>query len=347
MICIEDLSVDFGRPGAPRLALRDVSLSLDPGARVGVVGESGSGKSMLGLSMIGMLPEAGKLSATGLEVTGQDMRSASASHWRSLRARKVAMIFQEPMVALNPLRRVGETVMEPLRSRLGLSRAEARARALHLFEEVELSRPAARLRLYPHELSGGQRQRVLIALALACDPALLIADEPTTALDAQVEARVIDLLVRLSQQRGMGLIFISHDLAAVARATEDLVVLYGGEIVERGPTARLLRAPSHPYTRGLIAARPNMADALAPRPAGAPRLRLPVIPGTVPPLKELPEGCRFAGRCPVEMPHCATIRPQSWPTAEGEAACHRLAPDAPPMPSGLWQPEPVPGEVTP
>lgn len=315
MIEVRDLSVDFG--GA--LALRQATLGLRPGDRVGVVGESGSGKSMLGLALMGMVPDAARV-AGHLGVDGRDMAGAPERDWRTLRARRVAMIFQEPMAALNPLRRVGETVCEPLRLHLGLSRADAQARALALFQEVGLPDPAARLRQYPHELSGGQRQRVLIALALACDPGLLIADEPTTALDANVALRITELLAGLTESRQMAMMFISHDLAAVARATTYLLVMYGGDIVERGPTAQVLADPRHPYTRGLLHARPRPQ---ALRDAGG-RHRLPTIPGTVPPLADLPRGCRFAGRCPVEVPVCADTRPP----LRGGALCHLAEGDA-------------------
>ncbi|MEY8838903.1 ABC transporter ATP-binding protein [Cribrihabitans sp. XS_ASV171] len=313
MIEAREITVRFGTAAA----LRDVTLELAPGQRLGVVGESGCGKSMLGLALMGMLPEAARLSGS-LSVDGKDMAMASDRDWRVLRARRVAMIFQEPLAALDPLRRVGETVMEPLQRHLGLDRQAARARALDLFEETGIQDPVAKLRQYPHELSGGQRQRVLISLALACDPGLLIADEPTTALDAHVGLRITDLLVRLARDRGMALMFISHDLAAVARTAEDLVVMYGGEIVERGPTADVLADPRHPYTQGLLAARPPLA-------AGHLRERLPVIPGTVPGLMNLPEGCRFAGRCAKEMSHCATIRPvESGTGGRRSAACHLI-----------------------
>lgn len=315
MIEVRDLSVEFG--GA--LALRQAALGLRPGDRVGVVGESGSGKSMLGLALMGMVPDAARVTGQ-LAVDGRDMAGAPERDWRALRARRVAMIFQEPMAALNPLRRVGDTVTEPLRLHLGLSRSDAAARALALFEEVGLPDPAARLRQYPHEMSGGQRQRVLIALALACDPGLLIADEPTTALDANVALRITELLAGLTESRRMALMFISHDLAAVARATTHLLVMYGGDIVERGPTAQVLADPQHPYTKGLLHARPRPQ---ALRVAGG-RHRLPTIPGTVPPLADLPRGCRFAGRCPVEVPVCAGTRPP----LRGGALCHLAEGDA-------------------
>ncbi|UOA33543.1 Dipeptide transport ATP-binding protein DppD [Sulfitobacter sp. DSM 110093] len=318
MIELFSLSAHFGDAAA----LRDADLVIRRGDQLGIVGESGSGKTLLALCLMGMAPDSAQLTGR-LSIDGRDMASASERDWQHLRARRVAMVFQEPMAALNPLRRVGDTVMEPMRLHEGLSRAEARKRALSLFEEVGIPDPDQRLRQFPHEMSGGQRQRVLIALALACNPMLLIADEPTTALDANVALRITDLLQRLAREREMALVFISHDLAAVARATEDIVVMYAGDIVERGPTAEVLGAPAHPYTKGLLGARPDAS--VAGRDADGKRRRLPTIPGSVPPLHGLPEGCRFAGRCPVELPQCATQRPVFTQTDVGRgAACHLL-----------------------
>jgi peptide/nickel transport system ATP-binding protein len=303
-------------------ALRDASLRIAAGDRIGIVGESGSGKSMLAACLMGMVPESAELSGS-LTIDGTDMTDASEETWKTIRARRAAMIFQEPMSALNPLRRVGETVAEPMRVHLGLSKTQARARVIALFEEVGIPDPAARLRMFPHELSGGQRQRVLIALALACDPELLIADEPTTALDANVALKITDLLVHLSQTRNMALVFISHDLAAVARATTDIAVMYGGDIVERGNTTEVLHDPVHPYTQGLLAARPD--PRAIPRDANGRRRRLPTIPGTVPPLPAMPQGCRFAGRCAVERSECAGIKPM--PAGPRFATCHAVLRD--------------------
>lgn len=319
MFELSNMSLSFDT--AP--ALRDVTLSIAPGDRLGVVGESGSGKSLLALCLMGMAPEAATLNGA-LHIDGQDMSQATERRWQSLRARRVAMIFQEPMAALNPLRRVGDTVMEPLLVHERLSKSAATARAHALFEEVGIPDPVARMRQFPHELSGGQRQRVLIALALACNPALLIADEPTTALDANVALRITDLLVRLAEDRQMALVFISHDFAAVARATRHLLVMYGGDVVERGPTRDVLAAPAHPYTKGLLAARPD--PTVAGRDASGKRRRLPTIPGTVPTLNALPKGCRFAGRCPVELPLCAHTRPTSaMLDGNRNAVCHALS----------------------
>ena len=322
MIAMHTFSVAF----TSGTALREATFEIAPGDRLGIVGESGSGKTMLGLCLMGMAPDAARLSGR-LTIDGRDMTDTPESEWQALRARKVAMIFQEPMAALNPLARVGDTIAEPLRQHLGLSRAQARARALELFQEVGIPDPAARLAQFPHELSGGQRQRVLIALALTCDPELLIADEPTTALDPNVALRITDLLVRLSDQRGMALVFISHDLAAVARATRNILVMYGGDIVERGPTGEVLSKPAHPYTRGLLNARPS--PHATPRDAGGHRPRLPTIPGVVPALHLLPQGCRFSGRCSVERPECARAAPQSMDIGENRStACHAVASEA-------------------
>ncbi|MEX2517887.1 MAG: ABC transporter ATP-binding protein [Paracoccaceae bacterium] len=316
MIEVEELSIRFGAA----TAIREATFTIQPGDRIGVVGESGCGKSMLALSLIGMTPEAARVTGS-IRLEGEELAGAPDRLWRRHRARRVSMIFQEPMAALNPLKRIGETVMEPLLVHEGLTRAAARARVLSLFEEVGL--PGGRLRQFPHEISGGQRQRVLIALALACNPALLIADEPTTALDATIALRITELLVRLAEERRMALLFISHDLAAIARATRDVMVVYGGDIIERGPTASVLADPAHPYTRGLIAARPRAAA--SPRGPGERRPRLPTIVGAVPPLAALPAGCRFSGRCPVELPVCAGQRPEAVArTGGGGAICHRL-----------------------
>ncbi|MGC1503981.1 MAG: ABC transporter ATP-binding protein [Sulfitobacter sp.] len=305
-------------------ALRDASLSIAPGDRIGIVGESGSGKSLLAACLMGMVPDSATQSG-GLTIDGTDMTGASEDIWQTIRARRAAMIFQEPMSALNPLRRVGDTVAEPMRVHMGLNEAQARTRVIALFEEVGIPDPAARLRMFPHELSGGQRQRVLIALALACDPELLIADEPTTALDANVALRITDLLVHLSQSRNMALVFISHDLAAVARATTDIAVMYGGDIIERGKTGEVLANPVHPYTQGLLAARPD--PRAVPRGDDGRRRRLPTIPGTVPPLQAMLQGCRFAGRCAVERSECATRKPA--PVGPRHTTCHAVSRDMP------------------
>ena len=316
MLDVSDLSIRFDAG----MAVRDVRLSLSPGERVGIVGESGSGKSLLGLSLLGMAPEAARVTGS-IRLDGLELIGAPERTLRAIRGQRVSMVFQEPLSALNPLWRIGDIIAEPLRVHRHLSRRAALARAEALLEEVGINAPRERLRQFPHEMSGGQRQRVLIALALACDPQLLIADEPTTALDVQVAARILTLIRELSERRGMAVLLISHDLRAIARVTSRLVVLYGGDLVESGPTGALLDAPQHPYTQGLIAARPVIDP---DRDRSAP---LPTIAGVVPSLGDLPAGCRFSGRCPRERPVCATNRPDAVAFADGQrAACVTLEP---------------------
>ena len=273
MINLSNFSVSFQNT----LALKNASVEIESGERLGIVGESGSGKTMLALSLMGMIPEGAAISGS-IKVENQNMTNTADNKWQEFRA-KIAMIFQEPMAALNPLRRVGDTVIEPLLVHEGISRGKAMAKAVKLFEEVGISDPISRLKQYPHELSGGQRQRVLIALALACNPKILIADEPTSALDANIVLKVIDLLVDLSEARNMGLVFISHDLQAVSRATTKLLVMYNGDIVERGSTNDVLANPGHSYTKGLLSARPSLSKQLKNNYSN--RFKLPTIQNPV------------------------------------------------------------------
>ena len=275
MIVLNKFSVAFDE----NIALNSASVEIKSGERLGIVGESGSGKTMLALSLMGMIPEGANLSGS-ISVEGRDMTNSTDKLWQEFRARKIAMVFQEPMSALNPLRRVGDTVIEPLLVHEGISRKKALAKALKLFKEVGIPDPLLRLRQFPHELSGGQRQRVLIALALACNPRILIADEPTSALDAKVVLRIIDLLVNLSESRNMGLVFISHDLQAVARATNEILVMHKGDIVESGSTKNVLSDPKHAYTKGLLAARPSLSRQSKNNYNN--RFRLPTIPEPIP-----------------------------------------------------------------
>ena len=275
MIVLNKFSVAFDE----NIALNSASVEIKSGERLGIVGESGSGKTMLALSLMGMIPEGANLSGS-ISVEGRDMTDSTDKLWQEFRARKIAMVFQEPMSALNPLRRVGDTVIEPLLVHEGISRKKALAKALKLFKEVGIPDPLLRLRQFPHELSGGQRQRVLIALALACNPRILIADEPTSALDAKVVLRIIDLLVNLSESRNMGLVFISHDLQAVAKATNEILVMHKGDIVESGSTKNVLSDPKHTYTKGLLAARPSLSRQSKNNYNN--RFRLPTIPEPIP-----------------------------------------------------------------
>ncbi len=253
MICIENLTVKL-----PKVkALKNINLEVKAGQRLGLVGESGSGKTMLGLSLLGITPDPAKNSGI-LKINNLNMLNASEDEWAKLRLHKIAMVFQEPMSALNPIKRIGDILSEPIRIHQKISYSNSKKKALRLLEEVGLPEVEIKINQFPHELSGGQRQRVLIALALSCDPEILIADEPTSALDSNTALQITNLLVSLSKNRNMALVFISHDLNAVARTTQYLAVMFKGEILEKGPTKKILSNPRHAYTKGLIAARPNL-----------------------------------------------------------------------------------------
>jgi peptide/nickel transport system ATP-binding protein len=284
--------------------VHDVSFALGPGERVGLIGESGSGKSLTALAVMGLLPE--ELTAKGaVRFDGRDLMTLSDRQLGALRGDRLAMVFQEPMMALNPLMRVGRQVAEALRQHRDLRRADAQARAEELLARVELPDPSSTRRAYPHQLSGGQRQRVMLAMALACDPAVLICDEPTTALDVTVQARMLALIDRLVAEEGSALLFITHDLAVVSGRCERVLVMYGGRIVESGPTAAVFASPRHPYTAGLLDASAATTD----RSRLDERGRLPTIPGAVPAAGHFPSGCVFRTRCSRATNVCETVPP--------------------------------------
>ena len=287
-------------------ALRHLSFKLERGSSLGIIGESGCGKSLTVQTLMGLQPDnasvTGSILWNGQELLGQNERD-----WQALRGNRMAMIFQEPMTALNPLHTVGHQVAEPLRHHKGLDRASALKAAIALLERVGIANASARAKDYPHQFSGGQRQRITIAMALACEPDLLIADEPTTALDVTVQQQILDLINDVAAERNMALILISHDLGLISQNVDDILVMYGGQIVESGPTAAIFSHMAHPYTRGLLAARPRLD---APRqPSGKP-FDLFTIPGNVPALQDLPRGCTFAGRCPFTEKRCHEDKPQ-------------------------------------
>jgi oligopeptide/dipeptide ABC transporter ATP-binding protein len=297
---VDDLRVMAG----PVTIVRGVSLTLAPGERVGLIGESGSGKSLTALAVMGLLPE--ELSTTGaVRYEGRDLTTMSDRELGGLRGDRLAMVFQEPMTALNPLMRVGRQVMEVLSWHRHLGRAEARARAEQMLARVELPDAASAMRAYPHQLSGGQRQRVMLAMALACDPAVLICDEPTTALDVTVQARMLQLIGRLVAEEHSALLFITHDHAVVSGLCERVLVMYGGEIVEAGPTRAVFTTPWHPYTRGLLDASAATTDPSRLDERG----RLPTIAGTVPAAGRFPTGCVFRNRCPRATEVCEVEPP--------------------------------------
>jgi peptide/nickel transport system ATP-binding protein len=313
---VDNLTVTLATGGPPAQAVRGLSFALDRGEVLGIVGESGCGKSMTALALMGLLPDGAR--ATGrIALDGTDMVGLPEAALCGLRGHRVAMIFQEPMTALNPLHRIGRQVAEPLRLHLGYDRERAAAEAQRLLERVGLPDAARRMAAYPHQLSGGQRQRAMIAIALACRPALLIADEPTTALDATIQGQILDLIMGLVEETGMALILISHDLGVIAETTDRVMVMYGGAAVETAPVAALLAQPAHPYTQGLFAALPQHGLGQA--------RRLQPIPGSVPPLTDLPPGCRFADRCPLAITACNAAAPASMPVGpDHRAACIRL-----------------------
>jgi peptide/nickel transport system ATP-binding protein len=313
---VDDLRVTLPTARGPAMALRGVSLALDAGQTLGLIGESGCGKSLTALAVMGLLPEGAQVQGR-IRFDGQELTALDDAALCRMRGRRLAMVFQEPMTALNPLHTVGRQVAEPLRLHLGLSAAAARAQALRLLDRVQLPHAVQRLDAYPHQLSGGQRQRVVIAIALACGPALLVADEPTTALDVTLQREVLQLIAGLVQEDGMALLLISHDLALMADHVQRLLVMYGGTVVESGATAEVLRRAAHPYTRGLIAARPRLGQGRSRGMAG----RLATIPGRVPELADLPPGCPFAERCMLALDACRVAPPPPVRLAPGHHAC--------------------------
>ena len=313
MLSVESLIVDL--PGARRV-VRGVSFSLAQGGSLGVVGESGSGKTIAALALMRLLPDGARTQGA-VRFEGRDLTKLSEREMQGLRGDRIAMVFQEPMTALNPLHRVGDQVAEPLRLHRGLSRHAAREAAIGLLERVRLREPLRQALAYPFQLSGGERQRVMIAMALACGPRLLIADEPTTALDVTVQAQILDLIATLGQENGMAVLLVSHDLAVVARHCRDVLVMYGGAVMETGPAGIVLRRPLHPYTRALIAARPQ--------PGAARGARLEAIPGVA---STPDQGCPFAPRCALAQPDCRAAPPPVVALPDGRsAACVRVTPD--------------------
>ena len=314
---VNHLNVQLQTPRGLGLAVRDVSFSLARGQTLGLVGESGCGKSITALSLLGLLPD--KAVVTGsIRFDGQELLGQPDDLLRAIRGNRIGMVFQEPMTALNPVHSIGRQVAEPLRLHRGATASEARQQAIALLERVGIARAASRFDAYPHQFSGGQRQRVTIAMALACGPDLLIADEPTTALDVTIQGQILDLISDLVQERGMALILISHDLGVIAQNVDHMMVMYGGSVVESGPTPAIFGHRAHPYTRGLFGARPRLGAA-----RGA---RLTTIAGSVPELVDLPAGCPFAGRCGFTIAQCSSERPPDTSLGNFHAAkCFRLA----------------------
>ena len=299
LLDVRDLSVSFSTAAGHIQATRDITFSIAPGERIGVVGESGCGKTITGLSLLRLLPENVAHVEGRAEFDGVDLAHCSEKKLRSIRGARIGMIFQEPMSALDPVFTIGEQITEGLRAHERVTQAEGRKRTIEALRDVGIAAPESRYGAYPNELSGGMRQRVMIAGSMICNPQLLIADEPTTALDVTVQAQILELLRSLSEQKHMALLFITHDLGVVAETCTRMLTMYAGEIVEDAPVDAALERPQHPYTSGLLRALPRLCER---------RSALPSIPGRVPLLGQMPAGCRFQPRCPHATDGCE--RPQ-------------------------------------
>ncbi|MFI8018122.1 ABC transporter ATP-binding protein [uncultured Serratia sp.] len=313
LVAFDRLSVSFQGEQGPVRAVQQVSLELQAGQTLGIVGESGCGKSVTAMALMGLLPQPlAQVDGGEIRFEGQNLLSLRASKMADLRGNRLAMIFQEPMSALNPVLTLGEQLVEPLIRHLALSPKAAWRQAIQLLTEVGLARTEALMRCYPHQLSGGMLQRVMIAMAIGCRPALLIADEPTTALDVTVQAQILALLREQSRRHNMAMILITHDLGVIAQMADRLAVMYAGRVVEQGTTREVLAEPRHPYTQGLIASRPVPGQRLR---------RLYSIPGQVPDLARLPDHCAFAERCAQASARCRDGIPPLYGTPQRQSAC--------------------------
>ena len=316
LLDVKGLTVEIDGRRGPAVVVDGIDLHVTKGETLGVVGESGCGKSLTMLSLMRLLPNKIKVTSGSADFDGQDLQKMSARALRKVRGGEIGFVFQDPMTSLNPVMRVGDQICEPLLYHRGMSRQDARKRAVELLRLVGIPGPQERLNAYPHELSGGMRQRVMIAIGLACEPKLLIADEPTTALDVTIQAQIVDLVKQLRSKLGMSVVWITHDLALIAGLADRVVVLYAGTVVEDAPVDALFANPSHPYTRGLLASIPTLSD--------APAARLSSIGGTPPEPGRRPSGCPFAPRCPLAMDICRKDVPKLQPiSSEGShrAAC--------------------------
>ncbi|WP_207671362.1 ABC transporter ATP-binding protein [Paenibacillus cymbidii] len=313
LLSVRNLVTAFRTGRGTVRAVDGISFDVAYGETVGIVGESGSGKSVTSLSVMGLVKHPGVVLEGSIRFRGQELAGCRPKEWRAIRGKEMAMIFQEPMTSLNPVLTIGEQLAETIRLHQSRGRMEAMKRAADLLEKVGIPMAEARLRQYPHQLSGGMRQRVMIAMALSCDPQLLIADEPTTALDVTIQAQILDLLKRLNRFEGMGLLMVTHDLGVVAETCERVIVMYAGRIVEQGPVADVFRDPRHPYTAALLQSIPVI---------GKERGRLFSIPGSVPSPHAMPAGCRFHPRCAHAFDRCTQQMPQLREAGNGRmAAC--------------------------
>jgi oligopeptide/dipeptide ABC transporter ATP-binding protein len=317
LLRVERLTTVFDLPGGALPAVNDVTFEIQSGETLGLVGESGCGKSVTALSIMRLVQAPGRIAAGRIGFKGRDLLALDERQMRAVRGADISLIFQEPMTALNPVFSVGDQVAEALIVHGRASRRDAKAAAIELLRAVRIPHPETRVGDYPHQLSGGQRQRVMIAIALACRPSLVIADEPTTALDVTIQAQILELLREMKSRFNLALLLITHDLGVVAETADRVAVMYAGRIVETGPVRAILRHPQHPYTRGLLASIPG----------GAPGQRLKAIDGTVPLLNALPPGCAFHPRCPDRFEPCTTEPPPDYPLGSDQSAkCYLHAP---------------------
>ena len=313
VLSVRDLRVAFETRRGTLTAIDGVSFEIARGEILGVVGESGAGKSVTGSAVIGLIDPPGRIAGGEIRLAGERIDDLPPERMRRVRGRRIGMVFQDPLTSLDPLYRVGDQIVETIRTHTDLSARAARARAVALLAEVGIPAPERRLDGYPHEFSGGMRQRVVIALALAAEPELIIADEPTTALDVSVQAQVITLLKRLCRERGTAVMLVTHDMGVIAEAADRVAVMYSGRIAEIGPVAEVVRAPRHPYARGLMGAIPTLSDTAE---------RLTQIPGAMPRLTAIPPGCAFHPRCPHVFGRCRVERPEPIPVGTARVACH-------------------------
>jgi len=314
ILSVRELQTYFFTDAGVARAVDGVSFDVYPGRTLALVGESGCGKSITALSILRLIPEPpGRIVGGSILFEGRDLLMANPTDMRDLRGNAISMVFQEPMTSLNPVFRIGDQIGAVLRLHRGLSKAEARAAVIDLLEQVGIPAPEERVDNYPHQMSGGMRQRVMIAMALACDPKVLIADEPTTALDVTIQAQILELLRKLQHERGMAIVLITHDLGVVAESADDVAIMYAGRIIEQGPVREVFANRSHPYTQGLFDSLPEV---------GAERARLKAIRGSVPPATHFPSGCRFHPRCPYTMQICPAEEPALLQVGEAHrAAC--------------------------
>ena len=312
VLSVRDLKVEFPTRRGTLTAIDGVSFDIAPGEILGVVGESGAGKSITGTAVIGLIEPPGRIAGGQVLLRGQRIDNLPAEAMRKIRGKRIGMVFQDPLTSLNPLYRIGEQLIETIQTHSDLSNTQARAKALSLLNEVGIPAPEMRIDAYPHQFSGGMRQRVVLALALAAEPELVIADEPTTALDVSVQAQIIALLKRLCRQHGAAVMLITHDMGVIAETADRVAVMYAGRIAEIGPVRDVIKAPLHPYTKGLMGSIPSLTGEAD---------RLVQIPGSMPRLTAIPSGCAFHPRCPRCFVPCPTFRPELQDAQKSQVAC--------------------------